>query len=345
MSFIHVTSPHTADALSQAMMECFLECNVDNKLSTLTLDNCSTNDAIVGNLLDGFSVIANAIENVRNSVSFWTSSPNRIQDCRLFAWQVGVNCQKELLLDYKNKVEFHLYDVDIDSFNHLRKKDKHYVCLPGEDEWNMASDVCEKLKLFYQLTEKNSGAKYLTSNIFFPLICDMKLLLLSWKDLIHNVMSVAIVLDPMYKLKLTNYLFPKLYGEDQEVGLCKYCIKRNMMINEELLGNENVQPTSLRERLDFENMLSKDDGFEKTDLGDYIAEKSLLNEEGFDILTWWKDVLAIPISTVASETTFSMSGNKVTKQCNRLKPEIVGTLMCSQSWLWKELQCKTQGEP
>ena len=53
-----------------------------------------------------------------------------------------------------------------------------------------------------------------------------------------------------------------------------------------------------------------------------------------------RDVLAIPISTVASETTFSMSGNKVTKQCNRLKPEIVGTLMCSQSWLWKELQCK-----
>ncbi|CAI9301042.1 unnamed protein product [Lactuca saligna] len=71
-------------------------------------------------------------------------------------------------------------------------------------------------------------------------------------------------------------------------------------------------------------MLSEDDGFKKTELDDYLAEKLLPNEEGFDILMWWKcngskfpilqkiarDVLAIPISTVASKSTFSMSGNK-----------------------------------
>ena len=43
-------SPHTADALSEAMMGCFLEWNID-KLSTLTLDNCSKNDAMVEKLL------------------------------------------------------------------------------------------------------------------------------------------------------------------------------------------------------------------------------------------------------------------------------------------------------
>ncbi|CAI9285477.1 unnamed protein product [Lactuca saligna] len=75
-------------------------------------------------------------------------------------------------------------------------------------------------------------------------------------------------------------------------------------------------------------MLSEDDGFEKTELDDYLAEKLLPNEE---------DILAIPISTFASESAFSMSGNRVTKQRNRLKPETVGALMCSQS--------KKQGEP
>ena len=135
---------------------------------------------------DGFSVIANAIENVRNSVSYWTSSPKRAQDFRLFARQVGVNCQKELLLDCKTRWNsiYMMLSVALEYrevFNRLRKKDKHYVCLPSEDEWNMASDVCEKLKLFYHVTEKFSSTKYPTLNIFFPLICEMKLSLLSWK--------------------------------------------------------------------------------------------------------------------------------------------------------------------
>nr|KAJ0224968.1 hypothetical protein LSAT_V11C100025810 [Lactuca sativa] len=411
MSFIHVPSPHTADALSQAMMECFLEWNIDNKLSTLTLDNCSTNDVIVEKLLgtlttsslilkgrifhmrccahiinlivqDGFSVISNAIENVRNSVSFWTSSPKRIKDFRLFARQVGVNCQKELLLDCKTRWNsiYMMLSVALEYrevFNRLSKKDKHYVCLPSEDEWNMTSNVCEKLKLFYQVTEKFSGTKYLTSNIFFPLICDMKLSLLSWKvshnsviksmastmlikfekywDVIHNVMSVAIVLDPSYM------------GKKQEVRLCKYkkkhddkrgdSWKRQCATNVSEGGGSTLSKSTWE--LDFKNMLSEDDGFEKIELDDYLAEKSLPNEEGFDILIWWKcngskfpilqkiirDILAIPISTVALESAFSMSGNKVTKQRNRLKPETVGALMCSQSWLRKELQGKKQGEP
>nr|KAJ0223238.1 hypothetical protein LSAT_V11C200062020 [Lactuca sativa] len=101
------------------MMECLLEWNIDNKLSTITLDSCSTSDAIVDKLVgrlfhmqccahiinlivqDGFSVIGSAIENVRNSVLFWTSSHKRVQDFRLFARQASVDYQNELLLDYK----------------------------------------------------------------------------------------------------------------------------------------------------------------------------------------------------------------------------------------------------
>ncbi|CAI9282992.1 unnamed protein product [Lactuca saligna] len=106
-------------------------------------------------------------------------------------------------------------------------------------------------------------------------------------------------------------------------------------------------------------MLSKDDGFEKTELDDYLAKNLLPNEEGFDILMWWKcngskfpilqkiarDVLVIPISTIASKSTFSMSGNKVTKQRSHLNSETVETLVCSQSWLREEIQGKNQAEP
>lgn len=85
------------------------------------------------------SVIGSAIENVRNSVSFWTSSPKRIQDFRLFSRLAGVDCQKELLFDCKttwNSI-YMMLSVALEYrevFNLLSKKDKHYVCLPSEDE-------------------------------------------------------------------------------------------------------------------------------------------------------------------------------------------------------------------
>ena len=125
-------SPHTTDAISQFMVECFMDWNIDNNLSTLTLDNCSTNDALVDRLLgtlspsslilkgrlfhmrccahiinlivqDGFSIIESSIKKVRDSVSYWTTSPKRAQEFRLVARQVGVDCEKELVLDCKTR--------------------------------------------------------------------------------------------------------------------------------------------------------------------------------------------------------------------------------------------------
>nr|XP_027189041.1 uncharacterized protein LOC113786142 [Cicer arietinum] len=43
---------HTAEALSKVLVECVIDWNIDRKLSTITLDNCSTNDALVGMLLN-----------------------------------------------------------------------------------------------------------------------------------------------------------------------------------------------------------------------------------------------------------------------------------------------------
>ncbi|XP_024993945.1 zinc finger BED domain-containing protein RICESLEEPER 2-like [Cynara cardunculus var. scolymus] len=264
--FLHVSSPHTADALSQVMIECFMDWNIDNKLSTLTLDNCSTNDDLVDRLLrtfspsslilkgklfhmrycahiinlivqDGFSMIEKAIKNVRDSVSFLTCSPKRAQDFRLVARQLGVDCERELVLDCKTRWNsvYTMLNVALeykDVFTRLSKKEKHYVSLPSEEDWRMATNVCDKLGLFYRVTETFSRTKYPTSNMFFPLICEIKLSIKSWEDdqndvirnmasslllkfdkywgVIHDVMSVAIVLDPRYKLKLINYFFPKI---------------------------------------------------------------------------------------------------------------------------------------
>ena len=45
-------SPHDAENLGDILMECLLDWNIERKLLTLTLDNCSTNDVMVNVMLD-----------------------------------------------------------------------------------------------------------------------------------------------------------------------------------------------------------------------------------------------------------------------------------------------------
>lgn len=47
--------PHTQEILCETLVSCLLDWNVDNKLSTLTIDNCSTNNVMVDLVLDKLS--------------------------------------------------------------------------------------------------------------------------------------------------------------------------------------------------------------------------------------------------------------------------------------------------
>ena len=71
------------------------------------------------------------------------------------------------------------------------------------------------------------------------------------------------------------------------------------------------------------------------------------NNSQFDILEWWKvnatkyrvlsliarDVLARPISTVASESAFSTGGRILDPFRSSLAPKMVEVLVCAQNWL------------
>ncbi|KAE8680803.1 Cytochrome c oxidase subunit 5b-1 [Hibiscus syriacus] len=76
-----------------------------------------------------------------------------------------------------------------------------------------------------------------------------------------------------------------------------------------------------------------------SELDHYLQEKVKTQNSELDILSWWKtngfkyptlqkiarDILAIPISTVASESAFSTSGRLVSPHRSRLHPKDVGS--------------------
>ncbi|KAL5146651.1 putative AC9 transposase [Glycine soja] len=93
----------------------------------------------------------------------------------------------------------------------------------------------------------------------------------------------------------------------------------------------------------------------KFELDLYLEESVLFNQSNisnFDILGYWKnfgvkyptlhriakDFLAIHISTVASESAFSIGGQFLTPHRSKLNEDIVEALMCSQDWLRNEIE-------
>ena len=85
----------------------------------------------------------------------------------------------------------------------------------------------------------------------------------------------------------------------------------------------------------------------RTELDKYLAEECEDETKHFDILAWWKgqssrfpilsrmarDVLSIPISTVASESAFSSSGRILDDFRTSLTPFMVEALICTNDWV------------
>ncbi|XP_031383504.1 uncharacterized protein LOC116197488 [Punica granatum] len=84
------------------------------------------------------------------------------------------------------------------------------------------------------------------------------------------------------------------------------------------------------------------------ELEKYLDETRSDRKTDLDILEYWKlnsqryptvarmtrDILSIPVSTVASEAAFSCGGRVLDQYRSSLKPNLVEALMCSRDWLY-----------
>ncbi|CAL5202845.1 unnamed protein product [Lathyrus oleraceus] len=118
---------------------------------------------------------------------------------------------------------------------------------------------------------------------------------------------------------------------------------RNNVSNDETTAT--TVPSSLMARADaFEQHLEEQDSIDQqNELKGYNSSKCVKRDPNFDILVWWKrnsseypilftlakDILATPVSIVASESVFSTGGRVIETYKSSLTAEMTETLICT----------------
>ncbi|KAG6514795.1 hypothetical protein ZIOFF_025168 [Zingiber officinale] len=193
----------------------------------------------------------------------------------------------------------------------------------------------------------------------------------------NKLLYIAVVLDPRHKLDFVEFMLIELYGDEKGAKVGKiikdtlFALYKNYKEKmepqcgtsivssiPESVGNDNT-PTNMSD-LKRQSIIAKykkqkaqvfGDG-NMSELDKYLNEIVEEYCDTFDILGWWKqnchrfpilsqiarDVLAIPISTVASESAFSTSGRVLDCFRSSLTPKVVESLICTQDWLRLSLQ-------
>ncbi|BBG99360.1 hypothetical protein Prudu_009025, partial [Prunus dulcis] len=311
--FIYVPCPHTAEVLADSLLEYMFGWNLDRKLSTLTMDNCSTNDSMIVIVLDkicytslildgclfhmrccahilnlvvrdGLDVIKKSIEKITYSVAYWLGTQKREE-----------KLAKQLICE------------------------PLYKEMSNESDWAKTKELVDKLTMFYDATLLFSETNYLTTNLCFKNNCviiyewivseqeevramtlQMQTKFEKYWDTIHGLMGVASILDPtMQPKRLRNIkIFFMTWSRS---------INQNLYKQLDVFVSHSTITTYVKSELD------------------HYLEQSLLprnNDDDFDILCWWKsnaikyptlhdiarDILAILVSMVSSESCFSTSG-------------------------------------
>ncbi|KAJ4758119.1 Zinc finger BED domain-containing protein DAYSLEEPER [Rhynchospora pubera] len=190
------------------------------------------------------------------------------------------------------------------------------------------------------------------------------------------ILAIGSFLDPRYKMGLIDYYYPQFYEDKgrREIDEFKNVLKdlykeyelkfKNSDAGGQVIGGRGINIGSNsgfsgdgdddNEEAGFRRfMLERSQPSSlKSELDLYMERKPVPNLQGesFDLLSWWKtegrefpilgkiarDVLAIPVSTVASESAFSTGGRVIRAHRSKLDPEIVEALICTQDWVRSE---------
>ncbi|KAG4914877.1 hypothetical protein JHK87_052434 [Glycine soja] len=229
---------------------------------------------------------------------------------------------------------------------------KKLLCLDVSTRWNSSYLKLDAAKKYQEAFEKiRKYEKY-------------------WGDIdkVNNFLYFGVMFDPDFKHEIlmwsfvTLFKYNNIFTEKLCTSIRKNCKKayKEQTKSEQSshgLGNfASAAKTSvcaetssyLARTNAFKRHLAEKDSIDiQNEFERYLAEKCVDVDDSFDVLVWWKqnasrfptlsrmvkDILATPISIVASESDFSIGGRVIDCFRSSLNPQMEEALIFAQNWL------------
>ncbi|KAM3380640.1 zinc finger BED domain-containing protein DAYSLEEPER [Capsicum galapagoense] len=343
------------------------------------------------------------VEKVRQSVKFVKTADAHEEKFLELKKQLQVPSIKELIVDDQTKWDTTYQMLLIASelkevFSCLDTSDPDYKLTPTMDEWKQVDILCGYLKLFFDAANILTSPTYSTADVLFHEVWKIQLDLMQaacsedhfvrnltkplqekfdkyWNDC-NLVLAAAVVMDPRFKMKLVEFSFIKIYGEEAAGNWIKivdegvhevFCdyIVQSLPPAPANFVDENDNFVIKSEFCQEDSLLSNGDTFAdfdvylhdimnnqqmKTEIDQYLEEPLMPRSQDFDVLGWWRinrcqyptlskmasDILSIPVCTVAPDSVFDTAPRDLNKHRSSLRPVAIEALSCAKNWLQYE---------
>ncbi|XP_042514460.1 zinc finger BED domain-containing protein RICESLEEPER 2-like [Macadamia integrifolia] len=313
LKFCIMPPPHTGIHICEMVSKILSDWGIDRKLCCAHILNLIVQD--------GLKHIDDSVVLVRSSIAYVKGSHARKVKFLEICKQLGLQSSKGLRADVFTRWNSTYLMLDsalfyCKAFENLGLVDDNFKTCPSSEQWLKIERLTSFLYPFYAITVLLSGSKY-------PTLCNLDL---NASTMCHNVRNSLYQLFGEYKsMQPSDYDVPTL----------------------------THRPGRSRTRFEFMvSELAEMDNGNKSQLDIYLDEPKVPfndNEyDEYDVLAFWKangsrypdvarmarDVLAIPVSTVASESAFSAGGRVIDKYRSKLLPTNAEALICLRDWMF-----------
>ncbi|OAY31480.1 zinc finger BED domain-containing protein DAYSLEEPER [Manihot esculenta] len=336
------------------------------------------------------------VKKIRDSVKYVKTSESHEEKFVELKEQLQVPSERSLSLDDQSQwnttylmlvAASELKEV----FSCLDTSDPDYKEAPSMEHWRQVETMCALLRPLHDaaniLTSTNSPTAITFFQEVWKIQSDLARAVASedpfvssitkamqekiskyWKDC-SLVLAIAVVMDPRFKMKLVEFSFSKLYGEDAPAFIKIVDDGIHELFLEYVALPLPLTPTYAEEGNTENNMRSddhqgtllSDNGLTdfdvyimettsqqmKSELDQYLEESLLPRMHDFDVLSWWKlnklkfptlskmarDILTIPVSAAAPDSVFDTVNKELDQYRTSLRPETVEALVCAKDWL------------
>ncbi|XP_049398392.1 zinc finger BED domain-containing protein DAYSLEEPER-like [Solanum stenotomum] len=336
-----------------------------------------------------FKLLQETVKKVRDSVKYVKTSEFHEEKFIELKQQLQVPSTKTLALDdqtqWNTTYEMLLAASELkEVFSCLDTSDPDYKDALTMEDWKQVEVLCTYLKILFDTANLLTAPTIPTTNTFFHEAWKIQLELARaavsedpsissltktmqeefdkyWKSCCL-ILAIAVVMDPRFKMKLVEFSFTKIYGEEAatyvkfvEEGIHELFLEYVALplpltpayaeeVNDGTLKQENGGGGLT----DFDAYIMETTSQQsRSELDQYLDESLLPRVHEFDVVGWWKlnrmkyptlskmarDILSVPVSTVTADSVFSTVGKEMDRYRCSLRPETVEALICAKDWL------------